>query len=508
MRFVLVVVGFCLLSAGNAWAEKEMTTDHAEETHDHASHVEKEHDDHDREHGDEDQHEAHEEAEHHEDADDEHDHDHAASKPGIAPTEGTEDAHDRSGDGQEPHRDDGHDHAAERHSEHDDHADEGTKTDGHDDHDHAAERNSEHDDHADESIMTDGHDDHGHADDGQDDHADEVHLRPEQIQALGVKTERLVARPLGEVRQAPGEVRINRYTTDRVAPRIGAQVIARHARLGDHVEAAQPLVTLSSVEMAEAQGAVVVAAREWQRVRSLGRKVVAESRYIEAQIAQQQSRAKAISYGMTSEQVDTLLRKGASKADGSFMLLAPRAGTVVADDFIIGEIVEPGRALFEITDESVRWVEAGFSPTDAGQIHIGDVAHIRIGSDRMSGRVSQIHHVLDETTRTRAVRIEVPDPEHRLHPGEFVDVAIEAGEGAPVLALPEEAVLRSQDGDWQVFVAGDEPGAYRPVEVDRRYATGGLAVVEGIAAGTEVVTRGAFFLASELAKGGFDPHNH
>jgi RND family efflux transporter MFP subunit len=260
--------------------------------------------------------------------------------------------------------------------------------------------------------------------------------------------------------------------------------------------------------MAEAQGAVVVAAREWQRVRSLGRKVVAESRYIEAQIAQQQSRAKAISYGMTSEQVDTLLRKGASKADGSFILLSPRAGTVVADDFIIGEIVEAGRALFEITDESLRWVEAGFSPTDAGQIHIGDVAHIRIGSDRMSGRVSQIHHVLDETTRTRAVRIEVPDPEHRLHPGEFVDVAIEAGEGAPVLALPEEAVLRSQDGDWQVFVAGDEPGAYRPVEVDRRYATGGLAVVDGIAAGTEVVTHGAFFLASELAKGGFDPHNH
>jgi cobalt-zinc-cadmium efflux system membrane fusion protein len=37
---------------------------------------------------------------------------------------------------------------------------------------------------------------------------------------------------------------------------------------------------------------------------------------------------------------------------------------------------------------------------------------------------------------------------------------------------------------------------------------GGLAVIEGLAPGTQVVTQGAFFLQSELAKGGFDPHNH
>lgn len=499
MRLISLVIGFWLLSVGNAWAAQEMAPDHAEHGHapadahraehaeeadDHASHAENEHDDHDddREHGDESRHEAHEEAENRDDEDGEHDHEHAAPKPATSSTEGADKADDHGGEGQEPHRDDGHE--------------------------HAAERRTQHDDHANDSTNSDSHDDHGHASEGQDEHADEVHLRPEQIQALGVKTERLVARSLGKILQAPGEVRLNRYATDRVAPRIGAQVVARNARLGDHVEAGQPLVTLSSVEMAEAQGAAVVAARDWQRVRSLGRKVVAESRYLEAQIAQQQSRAKAISYGMTSEQLDTLLRKGASEADGSFSLLAPRAGTVVADDFIVGEIVEPGRSLFEITDESVRWVEAGFSPVDAGQIHVGDVARIRIGVDWMSGRVAQIHHLLDETTRTRAVRIEVPDRTHRLHPGEFVDVAIKVGEGAPVLALPEAAVLRSQDGDWQVFVAGDEPGAYRPVEVDRRYATGGLAVVDGIAAGSEVVTHGAFFLASELAKGGFDPHNH
>ena len=34
------------------------------------------------------------------------------------------------------------------------------------------------------------------------------------------------------------------------------------------------------------------------------------------------------------------------------------------------------------------------------------------------------------------------------------------------------------------------------------------AVIEGVVPGTRVVTRGAFFLQSELAKSGFDIHAH
>ena len=86
-------------------------------------------------------------------------------------------------------------------------------------------------------------------------------------------------------------------------------------------------------------------------------------------------------------------------------------------------------------------------------------------------------------------------------------MVILAGDSESVLALPEAAVLRGPDGDWQVFIADGED-AFRPVEVEVLSTTGGLTVIEGLPAGTRVVTRGAFFLQSELAKGGFDPHNH
>jgi multidrug efflux pump subunit AcrA (membrane-fusion protein) len=85
----------------------------------------------------------------------------------------------------------------------------------------------------------------------------------------------------------------------------------------------------------------------------------------------------------------------------------------------------------------------------------------------------------------------------------FVDTEISSSEGAPVLAVPEEAVLPTPDGDWEVFVERS-PGEFRPVSVALLGSEGGLARIEGVEAGTIIVTAGAFFLQSELGKSGFD----
>jgi RND family efflux transporter MFP subunit len=352
--------------------------------------------------------------------------------------------------------------------------------------------------------------DHGVKHEGHRVHGDtpEIHLSRHQLETLAIEIERLVPRYVTDSLKAPGEVHLNAYATAKVTPRIPAQVMARHARLGESVQAGQPLATLSSVEMSHAQGELLVAEREWQRVRRLGEKVVSERRYIEARVKRQQGRARVTAYGMQPAQVDALLRAGSEQADGSFQLLARHAGTVIGDDFILGELVEPGRVLFQITDEYLRWVEARLPPGEAAQVKIGDVARIHDGDNWLDGMVIQRHHALDQNTRTQAVRIQVPDPDHRLHPGVFVDVTLFKRRGDPVLAVPEAAVLRGPDGVWQVFVRGDEEGAFMPREVEPIRSVGGLTVIQGLPEGAEVVVQGAFFLQSELAKSDFDVHQH
>ncbi|HGX93310.1 MAG TPA: efflux RND transporter periplasmic adaptor subunit [Candidatus Tenderia sp.] len=318
----------------------------------------------------------------------------------------------------------------------------------------------------------------------------------------------VVERALGEAISAPGEVKLNAYRTSKVTPRIPAQVMKRHVQLGDHVKKGQPLVSLSSVEMAEAQGALMEANVELRRVEKLGRKVVAEKRFVTAQIAYQQAYAKVSAYGMTKKQIESLVKMGdASRATGEFRLLSFQNGTVISDDFVVGELVEPGHVLMEISDESVLWVEARLTPEDAGRIKLGAPARVQVGSRWISGKVVQARHTLDATTRTLAVHLEVANADDSLHPGEFVNVVIESDQQKSGIVVPVDAVLRSADGDWQVFVES-APGSFEPQEVVVLDSVGDLLLIDGVSEGTTIVGKGAFFVQSEMAKGGFDPHNH
>ena len=323
----------------------------------------------------------------------------------------------------------------------------------------------------------------------------------EELAVAGISIASVSVQSLKETLRIPAEVRTNAYQTAHVTPRIQAQVKTRHVRLGDHIETNQPLVTLSSVAMAEAQGALIVTDREWQRVRSLGPKAVGERRYVEAEVARQQALARVLAYGMQEEQALDLLQSGnAKKAIGEFDLLSPLSGTVLLDSFVTGELIEPGRVLFEISDESVLWVEAGLTLNNLANVEIGDPARVSVnGSDWFDGHVVQLDHQLNETTRTRAVRIAVENLSDSLHPGQFAEAELTLGPGAPQIAVPNSA-LTLVKGFMVVFKLedGDE---FHPELVDIGQVIGDWTVInEGIEAGDEIAVDGIFHLKSLLLK--------
>jgi len=349
-----------------------------------------------------------------------------------------------------------------------------------------------------------------HEEDGE--HEDEegrVHLNQEQQDSAGIVVEVLRLQAIPVEIEALGEIRLNAYATSQITPRIDAQVVKRLVQLGDEVSSGQALVILSSVAMAQAQGELLVTANEWQRVKKLGKKVVSKSRYLESRITFQQAKAKVRAYGMTVEQTKKLLKENTiSQADGDFTLLSTQHGTVIRDDFITGQLVEPGQMLFEVTNEAVLWVEARVNPRSINEFSKGADARIKVGDKWLNGKVIQVHHALDETTRTLAVRLQVPNPDDDLHPGQFITARIKAGDSdVKVLSLPTNAVLRSPDGDWQVFIE-EEPGEFEAKEIEVVREIPGVMVIEGLAVGTRVVTEGAFFVQSEQAKSSFEVHNH
>ena len=327
-----------------------------------------------------------------------------------------------------------------------------------------------------------------------------IKMNSAQRKETGIKTAPVTRREMSKAVNAPGEVRVNAYRSSQITTRISAQIVARHARLGEMVKLGQPLVTLSSVEVAQAQGELFEADREWQRVAALGRKVVSEKRYIKSQVARQRAYAAVRAYGMTEKQITRLLASGnASHATGDFVLLSPQNGVVISDDFQLGEVVEPGRTLFEVTDESKLWVEARLKPEDAKGISPGAVAEVSPdGQDWLPGKVIQRHHRLDDTTRTLSVRVEVENPDKTLHPGEYVQVRLQTSETKPVIAIPNEAVILMRGSPTVIKLTRDSLHP-EPV-VTGETLSGWTEVRAGLSEGDEIVVKGSFIIKSLLLK--------
>ena len=369
----------------------------------------------------------------------------------------------------------------------------------HDEGEHGGSHEAGHDDHADHDEPVSGQAGHGKEFEGG-----VVELSAESIRAADIHVTVLKSELLPEFISAPGEIQLNQYRSAEVTPLIDAVVVKRHARLGDEVKTGQPLITLASIEVAAAQGALRIVANEWQRVRKLGKGVVSAKRYLQARVAYEQARLKLSAYGLDNKQINAVVTGRIKVALGRFQLNAPVSGAVLRDDFHIGQHIKAGHSLFLIADERRFWVEANLTPLQAEHIEVGVPARIRVGGHWHEGRVIQKHHILNEQTRTIPVRIAVEPLGEQHHAGEFVQVAIaaRADDAKPTLALPESALVRDEEGNWTVFVEF-QSGHFKQTRVHRGTTRGQKIAISGIAEGTPVVTKGAFYLGAELAKSGY-----
>jgi membrane fusion protein, heavy metal efflux system len=375
-----------------------------------------------------------------------------------------------------------------------------------DDHDH---NESTHD--SDEKEQ--GHEEGGHEEDGHGEHGAGEHgageegikLSSEQLTLADIKVETLLPRLMNYEVYAPGEIKANGYTSYLVSPRVDSVVLRRHVALGDHVKKGQALVTLFSGSVADAQGVYHVAQAEWRRVQKLGRKAVGEKRFVAAQVGYETAYGRLSAFGLSEHAIRSLT--SSKKPLGEYTLNAEIDGAVLTDDFRQGQRVEPGSALMELADERAIWAEARLAPTAKLTLPAGSKARVKVGDELFNAVVTQEAHTIDPQTRTRVVRLLINNTAHQLHPGMFADVFFLFATPEPVLAVPETALMRGADGDWTVFVEV-ESNQFKAQEVELGRSLGKWREIQNIQSGARVVFSGAFFVASQIAKGGFDPHNH
>src|SRR5450631_1248555 len=187
------------------------------------------------------------------------------------------------------------------------------------------------------------------------------------------------------------------------------------------------------------------------------------------------------------------------KPGKSLVLRSPISGTVLQKTAFTGQYVTLQDDLFVVADLSTVWMQAKIFQYELAHVAMGMPATVSFPSSSrgsITGKVVFIDPVVDETSRSVQVRIELPNPHGTLLPGMFGDVVISHAMGSG-LTIPASAVIRTGERDIAFRVVS--AGRFAPVVVKigpTRFADR-FEVLEGLKAGDEIVTSGSFLIDSE-----------
>ena len=255
------------------------------------------------------------------------------------------------------------------------------------------------------------------------------------------------------------------------------------------LDPALPAAQLAQAEAAEAEAeaALRIAEADLRRSTELARtESVARQTLEQRQSATRQAAARLAAARARREEAAARLAQT--------RILAPGDGIVSRRSVLPGAVVQPGQEMLRLIRDGRLELDARVPELDLAGIAPGQAARVFHGEREIPARVRAVAPVVAGDTRLGIVHLTLP-PESGLRPGMFARGEITPPAAAPVLAVPQEAVV-FRNGAPVVFVLAE--GAEH-VEA-RRIATGlrqdgQVEVVSGLTEGERVVATGAGFLS-------------
>lgn len=324
-------------------------------------------------------------------------------------------------------------------------------------------------------------------------------LTQAQVLAAGIRSDTVRI----EMVSLPLVVPATLETPEPLSARIGSIVEGRVDEVlviaGDKVARGAPLFHIHSHELAtavrdfaSAEAQLTAAQSAYDRSqRLLADEAVPREEVERRRAALGQARAE---YARSREVVDHL----SPSSQGDVTVRATRAGTVFAVHVRAGAVVTPGTPLVDLGDERQLWA-TGFVPENAAVlVRPGTPVSITVDAvpDTIRGKVVRMGGVVDSLRRAVEVRVALDRVPPGVRPGMFASVVLPMGAAAGRAVLPESAVQRMADGD--VVFLQETPGRFRAHPVQAVSLDGGRVAVEGLTAGTLVVTAGAYYLRAAL----------
>ena len=336
-------------------------------------------------------------------------------------------------------------------------------------------------------------------------------LLPSQLNSIKIE-------PVGSYqfpveKEAVGNIDFADDLSVQVFPAYQGTIIKSFVELGVSVRKDQPLYTIKSPDLIQAESNLIGAAatldltnKELARVQGLGgiaerEKEQATSDQQTAEGALKAARDAVLVFGKTDAEIDQMI--ASRRTDAALVVRSPISGKITSFNGPPGLLVQPGNppAPYSVADVTIKWMLANVSESELSFFRLGQPVQVKVMAYPgrvFNGKVSKIYATVDPNTHRVTIRSEIADPKDELRPGMLANFVIRVHEPVEAIAIPANGVVREADGTMTAWVTTDRRHfVQRIIKIGLRNDDR-VQVLDGLHGGELVVTDDAVFLSNML----------
>jgi len=298
--------------------------------------------------------------------------------------------------------------------------------------------------------------------------------------------------------------------TVSVVPKTAGRLEEISVKLGDRVNRGQRIAKIEDEEILEqvrqAEAAFEVAKatiRQREADLSLAKTNAERSRNLfQRQLLPQQTLDDAEAKYQSAQAALDLARaqnaQSQSRLDELRINLQNTIITSPVNGFVSRRAVDPGAfvsanaPVVEVVDITRVRLVSNIIEKDLKQIGVGDVARVEVDAfpgENFMGRIARVSPVLDPSTRTAPMEVEIANPQYRLKPGMYARVGIVTESHPNALVVPTNAVV-DVNGTRGVYLSVNNVATFHPVKIGIE-GNERTEILDGVAAGDRIVSTGA-----------------
>jgi membrane fusion protein, copper/silver efflux system len=318
---------------------------------------------------------------------------------------------------------------------------------------------------------------------GANDGPGTVKISPDVVNNLGVRTATVQRGFLHSQIQTVGYVKYDEDQLVHIHPRVSGWIEHLYVKAsGDPVKKGEPLYSLYSPELVNAQEELLIALER------------DKSQLIKAAVN------RLTSLRVSSWAISQIKKNREVQQNITFY--APQDGVIANLDIRQGFYVKPGSTIMSIGAIDQVWVEAEVFERQASEVVVGLPVTMTLDylpGKEWLGEVNYVYPTLNTKTRTLRVRLRFDNEKEMLKPGMFAQVVINLENSKKTLLVPKEAVIRTGLSNRVVLALGR--GRFKSVNVKvGRFDQQSAEILSGLSEGERVVTSAQFLIDSESSK--------